>query len=52
MRFEVVTAVKSIFVFWVVTPCGLLGRCQGLGGTYCLHLQGYVFYGDMLKDNY
>jgi hypothetical protein len=27
LRFEVLTAVKmSILVFWVVTPCGLVGR--------------------------
>jgi hypothetical protein len=29
MRFEVLTAVKtSMFFFWVVTPCGLVGRYQ------------------------
>jgi hypothetical protein len=40
MRFEVLTAVKmSILVFWVVTQCGLVGRYQRFGGTYCLHLQ-------------
>jgi hypothetical protein len=26
-------------VFWVVTQCGLVGRYQRFGGTYCLHLQ-------------
>jgi hypothetical protein len=26
-------------VFWVITPCGLVGRNQRLGGTYYLHLQ-------------
>jgi hypothetical protein len=27
MRFEVLTAVKMwMLVFWVVTPCGLVGR--------------------------
>jgi hypothetical protein len=25
-------------VFWVVTPCGLVGRSQRFGGTYRLHL--------------
>jgi hypothetical protein len=40
LRFEVLTAVKMpIFVFWVVTPCGLVGRCQHFAGTYCHHLQ-------------
>jgi hypothetical protein len=28
-----------MLVFWVVTPCGLLGRYQRFRGTYCLHLQ-------------
>jgi hypothetical protein len=23
----------------VLTPCGLVGRYQRFGGTYCLHLQ-------------
>jgi hypothetical protein len=30
----------SMFIFWVVTPCGLIGRYERFGGTYCLHLQG------------
>jgi hypothetical protein len=39
MRFEVLTAVKmSMLVFWVVMPCGLVGKYQRFGGTYCLHL--------------
>jgi hypothetical protein len=34
-RFEVTTAVKmSMLIFWVVTPCGLVGRYQSFGGTY------------------
>jgi hypothetical protein len=42
MRFEVLTAVKmSMLLFWIVTPCGLVGRYQGFGGTYCFHLQGW-----------
>jgi hypothetical protein len=41
MRFEVLTAVKmSMLVFWVVTPCGLVGRFQRFRKTYCLHLLG------------
>jgi hypothetical protein len=40
MRFEVLTEVKlSMLVFWVVTPCGLVGRYQRFGRTYCLNLQ-------------
>jgi hypothetical protein len=31
-----------MLVFWVVTPCGLVGRYQRIGGTYCLHLQPCV----------
>jgi hypothetical protein len=30
---------ESKLVFRVVTPCGLVGRYQRFGGTYCLHLQ-------------
>jgi hypothetical protein len=30
----------SMSVFWVVTPCILVGRYQRFGGTYCLYLQG------------
>jgi hypothetical protein len=33
--FEILTAVKmSIFVFWVLTPCGLVGRYHRFGGTH------------------
>jgi hypothetical protein len=28
-----------MLVFWVVALCGLVGRYQRFGGTYCLHLQ-------------
>jgi hypothetical protein len=39
--FEVLTSVKmSMFVFWVVTPCGLVGRYHRFGETYHFHLQG------------
>jgi hypothetical protein len=24
---------------WFITPCGLVGRHQLFGGTFCLHLQ-------------
>jgi hypothetical protein len=38
--FDVITAVKIlILLFWVVTPCGLVGRHHRFGGTYCHHLQ-------------
>jgi hypothetical protein len=40
MRCDVLTAVKtSMLVFCVVTPCGLIGRYQRFGDTYCFHLQ-------------
>jgi hypothetical protein len=26
-------------LFWVVTPCRLVGRHERFGETYCLHLQ-------------
>jgi hypothetical protein len=38
VRFEILAAVKiSIVVFWVVTPCGLIGGYQHFGGMYRLH---------------
>jgi hypothetical protein len=41
MGFEVLTVVElSMFVFWVVTPRGFVGRYQRFGGTYFFHLQG------------
>jgi hypothetical protein len=43
VRSEVLTAVKvSSLAFWVVTPCGLVGRYQRFGGTYCRHHQDEV----------
>jgi hypothetical protein len=30
-----------MFVFWVVTPCGLVSRYERFGETYCLQLQGW-----------
>jgi hypothetical protein len=33
----------SMSVLWVVTTCGLVGRCQRFGETYFLHLQGMFF---------
>jgi hypothetical protein len=42
VRFEVSTAVTiKIMFFWVLVPCGLIGRCQHFGETYCLHLEGW-----------
>jgi hypothetical protein len=44
MRFEVLTAVKMLMlVFWIVTPCGLVGRYQrfGLFMTYPLYMYGF-----------
>jgi hypothetical protein len=41
VRFEVFTTVgMMMLIFWVFAPCRLVGRCQCLGGTHCLHLQG------------
>jgi hypothetical protein len=31
----------SKLVFWAVTPCGLAGRYQRFGRTYCLHLHRF-----------
>jgi hypothetical protein len=44
VRFEVLTAVKMLMLFfWVVMLCGLVGRYQCFGGTYCLHLQLWIW---------
>jgi hypothetical protein len=29
-----------IMFSWVLAPCGLVGRCQRFGETYCPYLQG------------
>jgi hypothetical protein len=31
---------KSLFIFWVLIPCGLVGRCQSFRVMYYLHHQG------------
>jgi hypothetical protein len=38
---EIFTAVTMMMMmmFWVLAPSSLIGRCQRLGGTSCLHLQ-------------
>jgi hypothetical protein len=42
VRFEVLMTVKmSMFSFQVMAPCGLIGRYQRFGKTYCLHLQHF-----------
>jgi hypothetical protein len=40
VRFEVLTAVNILMLFWAVTPCGVLGRYQSFGETYCSHIEG------------
>jgi hypothetical protein len=39
VRFEVVTVVKMMMFFWVITPYELVVRYQRFGETHCLHLQ-------------
>jgi hypothetical protein len=36
VRFEVLMAVKMSVLFWVVMPCGHVGRYQHFRGKYCL----------------
>jgi hypothetical protein len=31
-----------IFLLWIATPREFIGRYQRFGGTYCLHLQGWI----------
>jgi hypothetical protein len=39
VRFVILVVLKTTMLFfWVVTPCGLLGRYKRLGRAYCLHL--------------
>jgi hypothetical protein len=56
MKYEVLTAVNmSLLVFRVVTPCGLAGRYQHFGGTYCPHLQSWKWrqcFSEMLVSAY
>jgi hypothetical protein len=37
--FEKLDRLLPMLFFWVVTTCGLVGRYQRFGETYCLHLQ-------------
>jgi hypothetical protein len=40
MRFEVLMTVKMLMlVFWVATPCELVGRYHHFKGTFYLYLQ-------------
>jgi hypothetical protein len=32
---------RMMMMIWVLALCGLVGRCQRFGETYCRHLQGY-----------
>jgi hypothetical protein len=38
-------------LFWVVTPCGLVGRHHRFGGTYCHHLQAWRQYEEVLAGS-
>jgi hypothetical protein len=40
VKCEVPTVVKMTALFWVMTLCTFIGRCQSFGGAFCLHLQG------------
>jgi hypothetical protein len=43
MGLEVLTTTKMlIVVFWVVTPCSIVGDYRRFGGKYLLHLQSRV----------
>jgi hypothetical protein len=45
VRFEIFTAVRMMMkFFWVLAPCRLNGTCQRFGETYCLHLQGWIWW--------
>jgi hypothetical protein len=40
-KFEIVTAVETSMLYWVLIPRCSVGRCQRFKETYCLHLQGW-----------
>lgn len=40
--FEVLAASTRLLLFWVVTPCSLVGRYRRFGRSYFLHLQGWM----------
>jgi hypothetical protein len=40
-----------MLIFWVVKPCGLVGRYQRFGGTYCLHLQRWNHFSPKDRDS-
>jgi hypothetical protein len=49
MQLEVFAAVNvRIAVFWVVTPCSLIGGYKNFGGAYCFLLQGRYVTGHFL----
>jgi hypothetical protein len=41
VKFEVLTVVKKLMMFWVVMPCELIDRYQHFREKYPLHLQGW-----------
>jgi hypothetical protein len=44
MRFEVLTVVKMLMlVFWVATPCGLVGRYEHTASTFSPEDGGSMF---------
>jgi hypothetical protein len=51
MKIDVLTAAKIwTVVFWVVTPCNLVGGYQRFGGTYRAHLQGICTFSNLWKQ--
>jgi hypothetical protein len=51
LKFEVFTAVRMMMLFfWVLEPCGLVGRGQRFGETYCLHIQGRILLDELSKN--
>jgi hypothetical protein len=53
MRFEVLMVVKMLMlVFWIVMLCGLVGRYQCFGGTFCFHLRASVCSSERLVCTY
>jgi hypothetical protein len=38
-KFEVLKAKMLMLVFWILIPCGLVGRYRRFGEAYRLHIQ-------------
>jgi hypothetical protein len=50
VKYNVLTAVKTLMFIRIITSCGLEGRYKSFGGTYCLYLQGRLCFFPLPAD--